>query len=130
MKAKRIQYLSQVLYFYRVRGDSLIGKMDLGKSFACCLMADERYEFLRAQGFVPSMTGRMLAAWVFCVRYHCSDASARAAYKEKYDLCRRAIRQNISVLLKDKDSSLKVKIKFLLVCLGLAGPAVRLLDWM
>lgn len=126
MKAGKIYYLSQVLYFYRVRDDSLTGKVTLDQRYGCYLMAREKYEYLKERGFAPSATGYLHRAWSFCLLYHRSDASARASYKEKYDLCRGAIRQNIAVLLKDRDSSFKIKIKFLLVYLGLLSPAVRL----
>lgn len=129
VKAERIYYISHALYFYRMRGESLTGKINLDQTYGVSLMAKEKYEFLKLHGFRVSAMGYLLCASDFCVQYNRSSAAARAAYKEKYDLCRCAIRQNIAVLLKDKDSSLKVKIKFLLVSLGLAGPAARLYGW-
>lgn len=126
MKAEKIYYISQSLYFYRVRDNSLVTKIDLAKSYNCYLIAMERYNFLKKHGFKPSASGYLMQALGLCIQYHQSNVSIRIAFKEKFEICRSAINQNIVTLLKDRNSNIKLKIKFLLVYINLIKPAVYL----
>lgn len=124
IKAEKIYYISRPLYFYRVRDNSLITRFDLEKSYSCYLIARERYEFLKEHRFTTSISGYLMQALGVCLQYHQCNALMRIAFKEKFEICRNAINQNIVALLQDKNSNIKLKIKFLLVYCNLIKPAV------
>lgn len=124
LKAEKIYYISRPLYFYRMRGDSLTAKTDLEIEFNNYLIAKGRNTFLRDHGFTPPPSGYIQFVFGAFKKYHLSNAAARAAFKEHYEACRADLKRHVAALLRDKDGTLRLKIKILLELFSLYGPYV------
>lgn len=125
-KANTVFYLREPLYYYRQRNDSQVMKSDLDKSYQCCLIAQERYEYLSAKYQNIHHIGYWVQAMYFCIQFHKSDKTKKQQYKNIYVDFKNMIHKNMIHILSSKHLLLQSKLKLILIGSGLIGIAVQL----
>lgn len=124
LNAKNIYYLSKNIYFYRLRDNSLVSKVDINTVYKCYLISKERYDFIKKNGINITKLTYLLKLIRICVLYHKVDKeNEKKVYREIYTKAKKMIRDNIVYILKEKDISIKIKFKFLLCYFNFEGIA-------
>ena len=117
LKAKKIFYINKALYFYRVRNDSLVMKVDIDKSYQCYLIAKERYEYLKLQEIKISKVGYLLQALGVCINYY--KLNCPKEYFNIYKEVLKVLKKNfLSVILSDIETREKIKIFIVQIGIG------------
>lgn len=125
LKAKNIYYLSKILYFYRIRNNSLVTKTALKKNYISYLIAKERYIFLLKENKDISKIGYLKQSLNVCIQYNKIKKIEQIKNKKIYNECKVEINKNISYILKSKECNFILKFKFLLFELGLLKVALN-----
>lgn len=123
LKSNKIYYLAQKLYFYRVRKNSLVTRIDLKKSYQCYLIAKQRFNFLQKKGYQITPNGYLMQALGVCIQFH--QVNQKSIYKEYMNICKDDIKLNIKKLLLAKEIDIKLKLKYLLCYLNCLKPIVK-----
>lgn len=128
LKANKVYYLNKPLYFYRIRKESLVTKVDLQKSYQCYLLSKERYNFLVNKNIKISKIGYLMQALGFCMQYQKVSYSLRRKYYDNYLECKNIINENICHILRKKNLDIKIKLKFLISYLNLLNIVIKIYD--
>lgn len=124
LKAKNIYYISENLYFYRIRGESLVNNIDVIKSINCYLIAKERYEYLLNLGLYISDLGYLMQALGVCIQFYKTEDNKRAHCIDEFIECKNDINSNIKSIILNKKCNVVLKLKFILCYLGLLDMAI------
>ena len=122
LRAKRIVYLPQVLYAYRLRADGLVRTLNLDVSYKSYLVACKRAQALKSAGKAFGNLGVILQARGFCRNFY--YAHEPAAYRAQYLECRAVILKGLLSLLGDKEVSLGMRLKTIALVVPPLGRAL------
>lgn len=114
-KANNIYYLSDFLYCYVVRKNSLVNKViKMEDNYRGYLIAKERYKYLINKNIDVSKIDYLLRA-----SYVCMDFYRTKKYNKKqinmFNICEKEIETNLQYILNEKEASIKLKIKALII---------------
>lgn len=130
LKAENIYYISEYLYFYRVRENSLVNLVDFEKSYKCFLIAKDRYNYLNHLNIRHSPIAIFIhALGVYDVYQKIKDIDISNQYQSKFNECKDIIKKNIIYIIFSKDCDLILKIKFLLCYFNLFSVARKIYRW-
>lgn len=129
LKANKIYYLKKILYFYRIRENSLVKKFDLEKSFKCYLIAKERYSYLNNTKIEASKIGYLIQALGFCIQFCKINAFERKNYSGMFRICKNEINRNIFYILVEKEFDIRIKLKFLLCYLSFLKTSAKIYNF-
>lgn len=120
-KARSIYYLSDILYYYIVRKNSLINKtIKIEDNYIGYLIAKERYKYLIKKQLDISKIEYLLRASYVCVNFYQIEK-----YNEKqldmFNICEKDIEDNFQYILKSKDATIALKIKAIACKLNILG---------
>lgn len=123
LKAEKIFYIKKALYFYRVRSESLVTKVDIDKSYQCYLIAKERYEYLKQRGINVSNIGYLIQALGVCINYY--KLNCPKEYLSIYIKVSKNLKQNFLSILQS-EIEIREKIKMFAVQIGIGKYAFYL----
>ncbi len=123
LKSRKIYYLSKILYFYRVRNNSLVTKVDFEKSYQCFLIARERYIFLDEQGIKVSKIGFLLQGLGVCINYFKINDKSR--FQDQYRETLQILRHNAGYFFSE-DVGMREKLKFLVSIAGVGNVFLKM----
>lgn len=119
LKAKNVYYLSKILYFYRIRDDSLVTNATLEKNYTSYLIAKERYRYLINKNKMVSKMGYLVQSLNLCIQYNKINEEEKIKNKKIYTICKQEISKNIKYIYSYKECNISLKFKFLLCKLNL-----------
>lgn len=131
LKAEKIYYLSEILYFYRIRENSIVTKLSIDKNYKAYLIAKERYNYLLNKNLNVPKIGYLIQALILCIQYHKMQKNEQIKNKVLYNNCKNEIDKNIKYVFTFKRCNIGLKFKFLLCKLNLLKWALfikKLLD--
>lgn len=109
LKADKIFYIHEVLYFYRIRNNSLTNTWNIEQNYEAYTIAKERYDYLIKRGYNVSKVGYLIWALNICSIYY------KKKEQDKSDIfvfCKREIDKNIKEILETKECNRFLKLKF------------------
>lgn len=109
LMSNKIVYLHEILYFYRVREDSLTNKWTIEQNYEAYNIAKERYRYLIKNKYNVSKLGYLMWALNVCCIYYRNKNEKNI---QKYILCKKEIDDNINFILKEKECNKVLKFKF------------------
>lgn len=118
LKAKTIYYLSENLYYYRVRDNSLVTDVNIYKSYNCYLIAKERYDYLSTKNIKVSKIGFLIQALGVCDQYYSSKSNEKKLYYNLYIVCKNDIKNHMLYILSSNECNNILRIKFILCYIG------------
>ena len=112
--AKKIVQISEPLYYYRIRSNSIMTsefshkRMDEEEAWRC------NYEYMKAH--YPSIAGKAFGFYLQKVNIliHTIPVKEREIYKKEYEYLRNILKRNICFVLFKSKMSFKYRIKFVL----------------
>lgn len=112
--AKKIVQISEPLYYYRIRSNSIMTsefshkRMDEEEAWRC------NYEYMKAH--YPSIAGKAFGFYLQKVNIliHTIPVNEREIYKKEYEYLRNILKRNICFVLFKSKMSFKYRIKFVL----------------
>ena len=117
VRADTFYYLRESLYFYCLRGDSITSKLSCEARMKTYQLEAERREFLQLHGYRVSRLGHWFMALTLC-----RDLD-KIESREKAQMCsalgKKIIRKDLPAIIKAPDCPLNLKLKFILVSVGL-----------
>lgn len=109
LMANKIFYLHEILYFYRIRENSLTNSWTMEQTYKAYYIAKERYDYLIRKGYSISKLGYLMWALnVCCIYYKNKDKKD----KKFFISCKREIDNNIKYILKNEECNKILKLKF------------------
>lgn len=109
LKAEKIFYLHEVIYFYRIRSKSLTNTWTIKQNYEAYNIAKERYEYLIQRGCNISKIGYLFWALNICSMYY---KNPQKEDESIFIFCKQEIDRNIEYILKTKECSKFLKFKF------------------
>lgn len=125
-RAESIYAIDSMLYFYRLHDSSLVHHGDPEKSFQSVKIAERRRDALAPRYQEAAVVGVAIQAFAYC-----REAARDARYcvqSEEYRYCRKCVCDHLGTLWRDREITLRWKLKFALLWLRLLPLAVRLRD--
>lgn len=114
LKAKKIYYLSKILYFYRIRINSLVTYATLEKNYTSYRIAKERYKYLLKKDKNISKIGYLIQSLNVCIQYYKIDKNEQKNNQEIYNKCKKEINKEIKNICISKKCNISLKLKFIL----------------
>ena len=124
LKTENIYYISESLYFYRLREKSLVNTVDVIKSINCYLISKERYQYLLNLGVSVSNLGYLMQALGVCVQFYKTNNNIRQKHIYELNECKHEINSNIKSIIFNGKCNIVLKLKFLLCYLGLLNVVI------
>lgn len=124
--AETFVYLPRFLYFYRQQASSIVHSSTPEQSFFCVNAALRRKDALYPAHQTAATTGVAVQIVRFC-RTRAYDPRYRA-FREEYRYCVKYIRQNLWTLLRDTETPVRWKLKFVLLSVGLLPAVVKVTE--
>lgn len=127
-RAKKIYYIKDKLYFYRIRNKSLTDKMDLDNSYQGYLLAKKRYDFFEIRKYNVSKLGYLLHALTVCNKYWLMKINKKD-YLNKiifYKICKKEINKNMIYILFSTKSTMLFKIRALAIGINILGNLLKI----
>ena len=124
LKTENIYYISESLYFYRLREKSLVNTVDVIKSINCYLISKERYQYLLNLGVSVSNLGYLMQALGVCVQFYKTNNNIRQKHIDELNECKHEINSNIKSIIFNGKCNIVLKLKFLLCYLGLLNVVI------
>lgn len=122
--AQHIYYIRSILYFYRQHDSSLIHHHEPEKSFLSVKIAERRRDTMDIRYGDAAVVGVAIQAFMYCRESACDKRYSPKSKEYKY--CRRLICENFRTLWQDQEITLRWKLKFLLLKLGVLPQIVRM----
>ena len=116
-RAHKVIYLPEYLYNYRQQEGSLLHTVPPELSYRCVDIAKLRRDRVEDKYKDAALIGVLIQILMFC-RGSAFDSRYKAFRREIRD-CERYVRRNYGTVLKDDDISRRMKIKFLMLGLGI-----------
>lgn len=109
LMANKIVYLNKILYFYRVRKDSLTNRWTIEQNYKAYCIAKERYDYLMRKGYSISKLGYLMWALNVCSVYY---RNKNQKYIKYFISCKKEIDNNKEYILKNRECNKILKFKF------------------
>lgn len=110
-RAETIYYISDCLYFYLVRKNSLLNnKIDIEDDYKAYLVSKNRYKYLIGKNIEVSRINYLLRASCVCVKFYQLKTFTQEE-KHKYDICKKELKKNMKYILISKDATIALKLK-------------------
>lgn len=123
--ANSIYYIKKSLYYYVYRDSSLVTEINLDKSYQCCLIARERYNYLKERGYTSSLIGYISQIFGFMIQYFKVSSTVRQKYKAQYIELKEEVHTYSHELSQLASANWKFRLKCILVKLNLLQIAVK-----
>ncbi|WP_251441111.1 glycosyltransferase family 2 protein [Veillonella intestinalis] len=124
-KAQTLYYMHKPLYYYVYRECSLVTEINLEKSYQCCLVAHDRYVYLKRLGYESSVIGYISQVLGFMIQYFMVNSSIKLEYKYRYMDLKKELNRYYDKINKLETVDWKFRVKCKLVQLNLLEVAVR-----
>ena len=110
-RAKTIYYMSDCLYFYLVRSNSLTNaQISIDDYYKCYLIAKDRYKFLIEKNIKVSKVDYLLRASMGCVKfYQLKNFNEKDKYK--FNICKNELKKNMKYILISRDATFFLRLK-------------------
>ena len=126
--SNRIYYLSNPLYFYRIREGSLVNLYDVEKGYERYKIAKRRYEYLISKYKGISKIGYLKQLLSIGIEYNRMEYKDAVKYRCYYDDALKIIKEDIWFILFQSNETFVTKLKYLMLCSGTVKFALRIKD--
>lgn len=109
LMANKIVYLHEILYFYRIRKNSLTNRWTIEQNYKAYCIAKERYDYLMRNGYSISKIGYLMWALNVCCVYY---RNKNKKYIKYFISCKKEIDNNKEYILKNRECNKVLKFKF------------------
>ena len=123
-KAKTIYYISDYLYFYLMRQNSLTHDIELEDIYKFYLISKERYIYLVKKNIKVSRIDYFRKAFKVCSKFY-QLKNFTEKEKNQFDICKKELKDNIKYILLSKDATIDFKLKVVVCWLNILKILLR-----
>lgn len=123
LRARNIRYISEALYYYRIRSTSLVRTLNLDVAFASYEVAVQRLAELTGSIDSNEMNGVLLQARSFLRNFYLAGSPEK--YRPQFRTCRKVILTNALGVLREREQPLSFRVKTLLLCVPGSGRLMK-----
>lgn len=125
-RAKTIYYISDCLYFYLLRNNSLSNSViSIDDYYRCYLISKDRYKYLTEKNIKISKIDYLLRASTVCFKfYQLKNFSEKNKFK--FNICKNELKKNMKYILISKEANFSLRLKSIASNLNILGLLVKI----